>query len=176
MSSDGVDEFDADIEYLHIGGTLPFGGWEHAQPYFAAGLGVTRFSASDTGRPTTHASSSRARWRFGLEVPLAKHAALRFEGRGYLTFTDTDTSFFCKSDNGRRRLPHRRDRLVDLQGECSRGFSSILVTGRGRNHTASSRTCSLVEARAECGIVPLRPPAIEATTAARSPRSSTPRR
>jgi hypothetical protein len=96
--SDGVDTFDTDIEYLHIGGTLPFGGWEHAQPYFAAGLGVTRFTVSDPG------ADDRAKFSgsmaFGLEVPLAKNAALRFEGRGYLTFTDTDTSFFCKSDNG----------------------------------------------------------------------------
>ena len=36
----------------------------------------------------------------GLEVPLGKRAALRFEGRGYLTFTDTDTAFFCSSNNG----------------------------------------------------------------------------
>jgi hypothetical protein len=96
--SDGVDKFNTDVEYLHIGGTLPFGGWEHAQPYFAAGLGITRFSASDPAADDrTKFSGSMA---FGLEVPLAKHAALRFEGRGYLTFTDTNTSFFCKSDNG----------------------------------------------------------------------------
>lgn len=96
--SDGVTKFDTDVEYLHIGGTLPFGGWEHAQPYFAAGLGVTRFSASDpSADDRVKFSGSMA---FGLEVPLSKKAALRFEGRGYLTFTDTDTSFFCKSDNG----------------------------------------------------------------------------
>ena len=36
----------------------------------------------------------------GLEVPFGRNAALRLETRGYPTFTDTDTSFFCKSDNG----------------------------------------------------------------------------
>jgi outer membrane protein with beta-barrel domain len=96
--SDGVNTFDTDVEYLHIGGTLPFGGWEHAQPYFAAGLGITRFSASDPAADDrTKFSGSAA---FGLEVPLGKRAALRFEGRGYLTFTDTDTAFFCSSNNG----------------------------------------------------------------------------
>src|SRR5688572_29475394 len=40
---DGIEIHDADIEYLHIGGTLPFGGTDHVQPYFAAGLGATRF-------------------------------------------------------------------------------------------------------------------------------------
>jgi len=94
----GIDDFDADIEYLHIGGTLPFGGWEHAQPYFAAGLGATRFSASiPDADDSTRFSGSMA---FGLEIPLAEHAAIRFEARGYLTAVDTETSFFCQSDNG----------------------------------------------------------------------------
>ncbi len=94
----GVDDFDADIEYLHIGGTLPFGGWEHAQPYFAAGIGATRFSASvPDADDSTRFSGSMA---FGLEIPLAAHAAIRLEARGYLTAVDTDTSFFCRSDDG----------------------------------------------------------------------------
>jgi hypothetical protein len=89
---------DVDVEYLHIGGTLPFGGWERAQPYFAMGAGVTRFSASGPDADDrTKFSGSAA---LGLEVPLGRNAALRFEGRGYITFTDTDTSFFCASDNG----------------------------------------------------------------------------
>jgi hypothetical protein len=95
---DGAGTVHVDVEYLHIGGTLPFGGWEHAQPYFAMGAGVTRFSASGPDADDrTKFSGSAA---FGLEVPLGRNAALRFEGRGYITFTDTDTSFFCASDNG----------------------------------------------------------------------------
>ncbi len=95
---DGTGTVGVDVEYLHIGGTLPFGGWERAQPYFAMGAGVTRFSVSGPdGDDRTKFSGSMA---LGLEVPLGKNAALRFEGRGYLTFTDTDASFFCKSDNG----------------------------------------------------------------------------
>jgi opacity protein-like surface antigen len=95
---DGAAGFDADIEYLHIGGTLPFGGWKHAQPYFAAGIGATRFSASvPDADDSTRFSGSMA---FGLEIPLATHAAIRLEGRGYLTAVDTDTSFFCRSDSG----------------------------------------------------------------------------
>jgi opacity protein-like surface antigen len=94
----GAEDFDADVEYLHIGGTLPFGGWEHAQPYFAAGIGATRFSASITDADdSTRFSGSMA---FGLEIPLATHAAIRLEARGYLTAVDTDTSFFCRSDDG----------------------------------------------------------------------------
>ncbi len=95
---DGAAGFDADIEYLHIGGTLPFGGWERAQPYFAAGIGATRFAASvPDADDSTRFSGSMA---FGLEIPLAKQAAIRLEARGYLTAVDTDTSFFCRSDDG----------------------------------------------------------------------------
>jgi opacity protein-like surface antigen len=95
---DGLETHDADVEYLHIGGTLPFGGWEHAKPYFAAGIGVTRFSASgaDTDDRTNFSGSAA----FGLEIPLARHAAIRFEGRGYLTLVDTEGAFFCRSDGG----------------------------------------------------------------------------
>jgi len=95
---DGLQKHDADVEYLHIGGTLPFGGWEHARPYFAAGLGATRFSASgaDTDDRTNFSGSAA----LGVEIPLAKHAAIRLEARGYLTLVDADTAFFCRSDGG----------------------------------------------------------------------------
>lgn len=95
---DGTGSFDADVEYLHIGGTLPFGGWERAQPYFAAGIGATRFSASvPDADDSTRFSGSMA---FGLEIPLAAQAAIRLEARGYITAVNTDTSFFCRSDDG----------------------------------------------------------------------------
>jgi len=95
---DGIETHGADIEYLHIGGTLPLGGYEHVQPYFAAGLGATRFSSSAAGADDRTSFSGSA--AFGLEIPLAKHAAIRLEARGYLTAVDTSSAFFCKSDNG----------------------------------------------------------------------------
>jgi opacity protein-like surface antigen len=96
--NDGVETHDVDVEYLHIGGTLPFGGFDHVQPYFAAGLGATRFSVS--GPDADDRTKFSASAAFGLEVALGRNAALRFEGRGYVTFTDTDSAFFCRSDNG----------------------------------------------------------------------------
>ena len=59
---------------------------------------MTRFSASvpDTDDRTRFSGSMA----FGLEVPLAAHAALRLEARGYLPAVDTDSAFFCRSDNG----------------------------------------------------------------------------
>jgi opacity protein-like surface antigen len=89
---------DVDIEYLHLGGTVPLGSHGSLQPYFAAGLGATRFSASGPdSRDQTKFSGSAA---LGFAVPVAEHAALRFEARGYLTAVDTDTAFFCRTDGG----------------------------------------------------------------------------
>ena len=95
---DAVAAYDVDIEYLHLGGTIPIGDRERAQPYFAAGLGGTRFSSSEPGaKDKTRFSGSLA---FGVAVPLAEHAAFRFEARGYATAVDTDSAIFCRSDNG----------------------------------------------------------------------------
>lgn len=93
---DGVATHDADIEYLHIGGTVPFGDFERLQPYFAAGLGATRLSspAADADDRTFFSGSAG----LGLEIPLARHASLRLEARGYLTATDTSSAIFCRSD------------------------------------------------------------------------------
>ena len=33
-------------------------------------------------------------------MPVSEHAAFRLEARGYLTLVDSDTSIFCRSDNG----------------------------------------------------------------------------
>ena len=96
--SDALASYDVDIEYLHLGGTIPIGDRERAQPYFAAGLGGTRFSSSEPGaQDKTRFSGSLA---LGVAVPLAEHAALRFEARGYATAADTDSTIFCRSDNG----------------------------------------------------------------------------
>lgn len=93
---DGVETHDADVEYLHVGGTVPFGDYERVQPYFAAGLGATRLSspAADADDRTFFSGSVGV----GLDVPLARHASLRLEARGYLTATDTSSAIFCRSD------------------------------------------------------------------------------
>jgi len=96
--ADALASYDVDIEYLHLGGTIPIGDRERAQPYFAAGLGGTRFSSSEPGaKDKTRFSGSLA---LGVGVPLAGHAAFRFEARGYVTAVDTDSAIFCRSDNG----------------------------------------------------------------------------
>lgn len=95
---DGTAARAVDIEYLHLGGTVPIGGPARAQPYFAAGLGATRFSASGAGASErTRLSGSLG---IGIAVPVGAHAAWRLEARGYLTAMDSDSSIFCRSDDG----------------------------------------------------------------------------
>ena len=96
--NDGLADHDVDIEYLHFGGTVPFGDYEKAQAYLALGLGATRFSAS--GADATDLTRFSGSLGVGIAMPVSKHAAVRLEARGYLTRVASDTSIFCGSDNG----------------------------------------------------------------------------
>ena len=92
-----LGDVDVDIEYLHIGGTLAMEGEnQRVIPYMMGGLGATRFSPDpgDVNDKTRFSLSLGG----GVKVPFNRNFALRLEGRGYLTFVDADTSFFCRSD------------------------------------------------------------------------------
>jgi hypothetical protein len=96
--NDGLLDHDVDVEYLHFGGTVPFGDNDKARAYLALGVGATRFSPSGNGaRDVTKFSGSLA---LGVEMPVSGRVAFRLEARGYLTAVDSDTSIFCRSDNG----------------------------------------------------------------------------
>src|ERR1700730_2204581 len=85
-----------EVEYLHIGGTVALDEAQRMKPYLAGGIGVTRFSPDPAlGHEDTHFSVSLA---FGLRVPVSSHFSLRLEGRGLLTPVNTDSAFFCRSD------------------------------------------------------------------------------
>lgn len=58
---DELVDHDVDIEYLHLGGTIPIGSYGKVQPYFSAGLGATRFSPSGPGFLASRSSSGVAR-------------------------------------------------------------------------------------------------------------------
>jgi hypothetical protein len=96
--NDGLADHDVDIEYLHFGGTVPFGDYEKAQAYLALGLGATRFSAS--GADATDLTKFSGSLGLGIAIPVSERAAFRLETRGYLTLVDSDTSIFCRSNNG----------------------------------------------------------------------------
>ncbi len=89
---------DVDVEYLHVGGTVPIDESGRVHSYLAAGVGATRFTPGGIGlRERTRFSGSLG---LGVAIPLSPRVALRIEARGYLTAMDTDTSIFCRSDDG----------------------------------------------------------------------------
>lgn len=95
---DELLDHDVDVEYLHIGGTIPIGSYGKAQPYFSAGLGATRFSASGPESDDEIRFSGSA--AVGIAAPIGENLAFRAEARGYLTAVDSDSAFFCRSDGG----------------------------------------------------------------------------
>jgi opacity protein-like surface antigen len=95
LSGDGFVPTSVKVEYLHLGGLVELDETEHLKPYFGGGLGITRLSPdSAQGSDDTRFSISLA---LGLRVPLNPHFSLRFEGRGFLTPVNTDSTFFCSS-------------------------------------------------------------------------------
>ncbi len=119
--SDGLADHDVDIEYLHFGGTVPIGDYERAQGYFVLGLGATRFSPSGVG--ATNQTKFSGSLGLGIAMPISGHTAFRLEARGYLTFVDSDTSIFCRSDNGSGFCRIIASGSTILQGEVLAGFA-----------------------------------------------------
>ena len=90
-----VAPFDLDVEYLHVGGTLLLSDELPVAPYMVGGLGVTRFS------PQTGPGSDDSRFSVslgaGVKMPVTNHFGVRLEARGYVTFVNSDSAFFCAS-------------------------------------------------------------------------------
>lgn len=89
---------DVDVEYLHFGGTVPFGDSDKVRGYLAMGIGATRFSPAGAGASDeTQFSGSLG---LGVAIPLSERMALRLEARGYLTAVNSNSAIFCRADNG----------------------------------------------------------------------------
>ena len=85
------------VEYLHIGGTLDVNQEMLLKPYVVGTLGLTRLSP-EPGRASDNTRFSVSLGG-GLRVPVSDHFSLRFEARGFLTFVNTNASFFCSSSS-----------------------------------------------------------------------------
>jgi hypothetical protein len=84
------------LDYLHLGGTEFLGESRRYQPYILASLGATRIDpASSNGSEDTRFSLSGG---IGVRTALSRHLSVRIEGRGFLTFLNSDAAIFCRSD------------------------------------------------------------------------------
>jgi opacity protein-like surface antigen len=119
LRGNGFDPVDTVVEYMHVGGTLALADEGPIEPYFGGGLGVTRLSPGlAPGSSDTRFSVSLA---LGLRAPLTQHFSLRLEARGYFTPLNTDTTLFCRSDQG--------GALCQVRGRGSALFQGDFLAG-----------------------------------------------
>lgn len=91
-----LSNIDVTTEYYQFGGTRFYPGEQWVVPYLSLTIGATRFSADDYSSETKFSASLGG----GLRLPFNDNFAATLGVRGYLTFTESDTSYFCKSVNG----------------------------------------------------------------------------
>jgi len=89
----GEKRFDVDVNYLHIGGRY---GPEGAavNPYVVAGVGVAYFDPKEGDAETKFSFSIGG----GVNVPLTEHIGFRFEGRGFGSVFENNSSIFCANN------------------------------------------------------------------------------
>ncbi len=89
----GDSKFDVDISYLHIGGTY---GEKQKQfhPFVSGGIGITHLSPEQGDSETRFSMSLGG----GVKVPLSERISFRFEGRGFATLFDSDSTIFCENN------------------------------------------------------------------------------
>lgn len=86
---------DVKIEYYQFGGTAMFPGeTDWLVPYLSMTIGATRWSADGFDSDTKFSGSLGG----GLRIPFSDYLVATLGLRGYLTFVQSNTSFFCVSD------------------------------------------------------------------------------
>jgi len=87
---------DVTTEYYQFGGTRFYPTDQWVVPYLSATIGATRFAADGYGSETKFSGTIGG----GLRLPFNDNFAATLGVRGYLTFTESDTDYFCQSVNG----------------------------------------------------------------------------
>jgi opacity protein-like surface antigen len=114
-----VGPVDVKIDYLHIGGTLVVNDEQRLKPYIVGGVGATRFRPQPAeARDSTKFSLSIGG---GLRIPISERFSVRLEARGFLTFVNTDSSFFCASGSLGGTCAIRADGNTFIQYEALAG-------------------------------------------------------
>lgn len=83
------------ITYAHLGGNVPIS--DGLVPLFVSGgLGLTHFSPEDT----LLSDETRFSLNIGLatKIPVSENISLRFGGRVYATFFNSDSQIFCNEE------------------------------------------------------------------------------
>lgn len=87
-------EFDLDVDYLHLGGMVPFAtAKKKLDTLLSAGVGATFFWPGLSGAGTEVRFS--ASFGVGLLYHVSDRVGIRLEARGFYTFTETGGAIFC---------------------------------------------------------------------------------
>lgn len=114
-----VGSLEVTTEYYHLGGSLLFDSRPGLRSWLSLTVGVTRFSADGYSAETEFSASLGG----GVRMPLGERVALTLGLRGYLTFVDTDTRFFCSSVDGQGGCLLNSTGSTIFQAEASAGLA-----------------------------------------------------
>lgn len=118
---DAAPSFDLDIEYFQVGGVATFESESELQPYAVGTVGAARF------HPGPGALDDETRFAAtlggGVKYAISENLALRFEGRGYFTFFDSNAALFCVSDQSGATCRLRAKGSVVWQLEAQAGLT-----------------------------------------------------
>lgn len=119
-AEDATPALDIDVEYLQVGGIGTFPSETELQPYLVGSIGVARFNPSGGFDEETQFAATLGG---GLKYFFNDRFGLRFEGRGYFTFFDTDAAVFCISDQTGATCRLRAKSSLVWQIEAQAGFT-----------------------------------------------------
>lgn len=111
---------DVDVEYIHVGGVATFPSETEFLPCLVGTIGAARYSPGGGLDDETRFSATLGG---GLKYFFNERFGLRFEGRGYFTFFDSDAAVFCISDQTGATCRLRAKSSVVWQIEAQAGFT-----------------------------------------------------
>lgn len=115
-----IDGVDVTVEYYQFGGTIFFADQDWLVPYLSLTIGATRFSADGGYDSDTKFSGSLGT---GLRLPFTENFAATLGLRGYLTFVNSDTNFFCVSSGDEAGCLVTSAGSSYFQGEATLGLT-----------------------------------------------------
>lgn len=114
-----LSRVDVTTDYYQLGGTLLFADEQWMVPYLSLTAGATRFSADDYDSETKFSMSLGG----GVRLPFSDNVAATLGLRGYLTFVDSDSSFFCVSGSEESGCLVRSSGSTYFQAEAQLGLT-----------------------------------------------------
>jgi len=115
----GLGDVDVTTQYYHVGGTIFFPNQQWLVPFLSFTIGATDFSADGFDSETKFSTSLGT----GLRLPFTDNFGVTLGLRGYLTFVDSDTNFFCASGGGDGACLVQSSGSTFFQGEATLGLT-----------------------------------------------------